>query len=353
VIDLVRNGIRAQGGFDFEMSYSAFDVFLAAVLFSVDFPAAAIVVDINGNNAITIVAATGNISDDAAGGLFAALNPGDILDLRNFINPLNNVLVRVLSKPDSNNIIVAGAVPLADETRAASAAGLNAEIRRGAAITNGVVQRSFTFEKEFSDLPAERFAVFNGMTPESLQLSLAADAIMTGSFGFLGKDEAPLAAATVGDGTNTPQPSGNVMNAIDNVLAIIEGGLAVNTDNKFCATALSISVANNLRERACIGELGANSIGAGKIEVTGTLQAFFEAQAAANKYLNFTPTSLCFVVSDDKGNRYWIELPRIKFSQGPKVAGGENTDVLLDLNFTAYRHETEGVTIRIARFPAA
>lgn len=352
VVDLVRNGIRANGGFDFEFSYGALDTLIAAVLFSADFPAASTLVDVDGNNAISIVAATGTITDDAAGGLFATVTAGQWLELSNFVNTANNVLVKVLSKTDNDNIVVAGLKALVDETRAASAVDANAKIVIGSQVTNGTTQRSFTFEKHFTDLSPEQFAVFLGMVAQSLQLNVSADSIITGSMAFLGKDESALAGATSGSSQNAA-PTNSVMNAIDNVLGIIEGTPVVDTDNEFGATSFSMSIENNLRERLVIGTLGAESIGAGKIAVTGTLQAFFASQSAADKYLAFTRTGLSVLFQDEDGNRYVIELPRLRFSQGTKVAGGENSDILLDLNFTAFRHETEGVTIRIARFPSS
>lgn len=350
VVDLVRNGVRAQGGFDFELSYAAFDKLLAAALFSADFGSPTVLCDVDGNVAYSINGTTGVLEDDDTTDSFAAVVVGQWLQLSNFANSANNVLVRVLVKTDSNTLTVAGLKPLVTETRAASAVASNARIVIGAAVSNGTTQRSFTFEKHFTDL--NKFLVYTGMVPQSVQLNISADAIITGAFAFLGKDESTLAGATSGSG-QTVAPSNPVMNAIDNVLGVIEGTPAVNTDNEFAATAMSLSLENNLRERLVIGELGAQSIGAGKVGVTGTLQAFFNSQAAANRYKNFTSSGLVILFRDASGNQYALELPRLKFSTGTVVAGGENSDIILDLAFTAFRHETEGTTIRIARFPAS
>lgn len=348
VADSIRNNIRVGGGFNFEFSWGAFDKFLAALLYSADFGAASEILGVDGNNAITIVAATGNISDDAAGGLFSSVVVGQWVELSNFSNALNNVLVKVLSKPDNDNIVVAGLKALADETRAADSGTANAKIVIGSQITNGTTQRSFTFERAYTALT--KFSVYRGLIIQSMSLDISADAIITGSFDFLGQNEDVLASSTAGGG-NTAAPTNPVMNAIDNVLGIIEGAPTVNTDNEFVATQLSLSVNNNLRERSVIGTLGPASIGAGKINVSGSLQAFFASQAAADKYLNFTSTGISFIIRDSDGNRYVFDIPRVKFSQGTKVAGGENTDIVLDLNFDAFKHETEGKTIRIAKFP--
>ena len=353
VTDLIRNGIRVNGGVNFEFSFAAYDKLLSAALFSADFPAAAALLDVNGNNAITIVAATGVMTDDAAGGLFTPVNVGDWLNLSNFTDALNNVPVKVIAKADNDTITVAGLKTLADETRAASGAGANAAIDRGSFVTNGVTQRSFTFERQYTDLT--RFSMYRGLVVETLVLNANADAIINGSFAFLGKDNDILTAVTASAGAANAAPTNDVMNAIDNVFGIIEGAPAVNTDNEFCAVSLALTIANNLRERAKIGELGPESVGAGKFNVTGTMTAYFDAAKAAtlaDKYTQFTESALALIFRDTDGNFYVIDIPRVRLSQGQKVAGGENTDVLLDMAFTGYRHETEGVTLRIVKFAA-
>lgn len=345
---LIRNGIRVNGGFDFELSYASFDVLLAALLFSADFPVETELLGVNGNTEVVITASSGNIQ--AVGVFTSSSLVGKWLELSNFSNAANNTLVKVLSKTDNDNIVVAGLAALADETRAADGAGANGKIDLGSQIENGTNQRSFTFEKHFTDVT--QFAVFLGCVIASFSLNMSADQVITGSFGILGKTENPLAGTTSGGGqtaANTNKP----MNAIDNVLGVIEGTPAVNANNEFFPTAFSLSMDNNLRERLVIGELGPQSIGAGKVAVSGTMQAFFNSQAAADKYLNDTETAISAIFSDNAGNRYVIDLPRVKFSNGQKVAGGENSDILLDMAFTAYMHETELTTIRIARFPAA
>ncbi len=86
--------------------------------------------------------------------------------------------------------------------------------------------------------------------------------------------------------------------------------------------------------------------------MTGTLQAFFASKTEMDKYRNFTTSSIAVQLQDDAGNTYIIDFPSIKYTDGENVVSGENTDIIADLPFTAFRDATEGITIRIAKFDA-
>ena len=71
-----------------------------------------------------------------------------------------------------------------------------------------------------------------------------------------------------------------------------------------------------------------------------------------DKYLDWTTTSLCFAVRDSDGNGYTFCLREVKFTDGQRLAGGINTDVIAELSFTAFRDATEDATITIRRVTA-
>ena len=136
------------------------------------------------------------------------------------------------------------------------------------------------------------------------------------------------------------------MNMVDHMQAVLEGQASQNI------TAFSLEVANNLRQRLIAGSLGPDSIGSGKIAITGTLQMYFETATIMDKYLNQTVSSLAFIIEDSSGNAYIIDLPEIKYTDGARVAGGENTDILADMTFGVRRDAAEDTMIRVVRFAA-
>jgi len=163
--------------------------------------------------------------------------------------------------------------------------------------------------------------------------------------GFIGSREESLAASG-GTGYDAAA-TGEVMNGVDDIVGLLENGVVVN------AQSLGLNLANNLRARERLGHLGAFDMGTGTVSVTGTLEAYFESATLFDKYLDYTATSLSLVLLDGAGNAYVIDLPNVRFTDGSRQAGAQNQDVLANLSFQAFRHATEDVTIRIARFPAA
>lgn len=208
-------------------------------------------------------------------------------------------------------------------------------------ITNGTTTRFFTIEKEFTDLAAA-FAVYRGMVASSMTMTLEAENISTGSFSFIGKKEEDT-DVSIGTVAALELSTNPVVSAIEDTNAILEGG----TD--FGATQIAFTIENNLRPRPQIGELGAISIGSGIVGVTGTLQGYYEDKGVIKKYLNFTTSSLMFLATDAGGNVYIIDFPKVKYSDGERTAGGQNSDIIAALEFTAVRCPSEDVTIRIAK----
>ena len=239
--------------------------------------------------------------------------------------------------------VVAGKMILSGVTLIDDAAGESVTIQAGAAIVNGSTMPTYNIEKKYVDLTQE-LALLLGLAVDQASLNVSGEGPITGSLTFLGSRETSK-TATAGSGY-TAAPTNDVMNAVDNVVNILEGASA------FSARTLTVQVQNNLRTRLQLGTLGAISLGKGKCAVSGTLQAYFTTKAIMDKYLNFTSTSLAVLLRDTAGNAYIVDLPRVKYMSGRRVAGGENQDIIADLAFSASMHPTETVTIRIVRFAA-
>jgi hypothetical protein len=84
--------------------------------------------------------------------------------------------------------------------------------------------------------------------------------------------------------------------------------------------------------------------------VTGTLQAYFTTHALMDKFLTQPESSIAVALKDAAGNGYVIELPSVRFTNGQRVAGGRNDDIIADMEFTAFMHATEVKTIKVSRF---
>lgn len=338
IADVIRTGISASGDVNGEFSYGAYDDLLAAALMSAGWSSA---VTIAAGTDVAFGAPSGGIQTitKTAGG-FDDFDVGSWVKISGAAAAGNNGVFKIAAIASDTSMTVY------NPGGASATAGASIGLVQGAQIVNGVTQTSFNIEKEFTELSNE-FELGVGMMADTLGVTITADALVTLVFGFVGKSMAS-AAATTGDGSPTAAPTNDVMNAIDHVAAIYEGATA-ETD----VTQLNFTLNNGLRPRLQVGTLGAVSVGEGTVNVTGTLQQFYETKTLMDKHLNMTPTSLAVVFTDGAGNSCVIEFPRLKFTSGQRVAGGLNQDIIADMQFTAYRHPTEDVTIRIQRFAAA
>lgn len=193
----------------------------------------------------------------------------------------------------------------------------------GRHIRNGVTPKSFTVEKEFSDVSS--FARYAGMRVTAMSLNLESQAILTGSFGFTGKSQATasatLASATLPSSTNT------VMNASGNVGRVWEGGQAV-TGVAF--QSISIDLNNNPREQAKVGSDSLVGVGTGRAEVTGNVTAYFENNGLIDKFTAGTKSNFRFQITDIAGNSYIVDIPLVTYTDFTIAAGGGNQDVVQD-----------------------
>lgn len=339
--DVVRTGIQAEGDVSYEFISQVFDPFFEAALQSVKFTEKLADLTVT-----TIEAIATDTFRSSVNHAFANLAVGSMIRVTGFVDPANNKFFRVLTVGDggggfNNEITVEGG------TLVTEAAGASVTFEFGEFVTNGTRVKKFDIEKEYTDLAAaESFAFLDGLLVNSMSLDMAADAILTGTIGFMGQKEVS-AAATAATVSLTEPPENPVVNAVDDVLDIREGGLG--TTASFEAISLGISIGDNLRARKIIGTVTPESFGSGTFDLTGTLTAFFETKAILDKYLAFTESELWAFIEDANGIVYVIEIPRVKYTSGTRVASGQNTDIIADLAFSAFRDDVKGYTLRIHR----
>lgn len=329
--DVTRTSITAGGDVGIELQYGGYDALLEGLLMA----AFATAVNITGT---TFSAAQSDNSFNDSGNGFVSGNiiVNQWIRVSGFTTAANNGYFKVSS-------VVAGKVVVTGGTLVDEVAGDTVTIK-GSMLKQGTTRTSFTFEKEYPDIT--EFVAFTGMKVGQMNLTISPGSIINGSFSLMGK-QALASGATVGTGAANAASTNPVMNAVDNVRSIREGGAAATFD----ITSLQLTVNNSLRDQAAVGSLANVGIGEGTIQVNGTMECYFADRTEYEKYLNNTVSSLSFLCIDDLGNGYMIDLPKLKYSGGNPQAGGKDQDVLVSLQFTAYRHATEGNTITITKFP--
>lgn len=335
--DVVKTAQSAAGRLNIELSYGTFDdLFLLGAFQSAGWSSA---VALLSSGSATI--ASGVLS---ATGVDTSAVVGQWVKTEGFSDPANNGYFKIIAKA-SGSITLAGVAAMVDEGPTASV-----DVTMGSQIVNGTTQPSYSIEKAFLDL-TNTFAAFVGATVNSFNLSFPTDDFITGSFDFLAYNEAN-ASSSIGSGYDAATTTKS-LTSVANIAGIIEGSLSAGAANGAAFIDASMQMANNLRGRRVIGNTGFESIGAGRLEITGAARRYFTSNAQFAAVLAFTESAFAYVLNDAAGNAYVLEFPAIHWATGRRVASGPNDDVIADLTWQAKLSATELVMARLVRFPAA
>jgi hypothetical protein len=332
--DVVRTQVGADGDINFEYFAGApMDLFTKFAMQSPTLVAQTVTASIT----CSIVASSGTVTA-STGTPFSGFAAGEWVKMAGFATAANNGYFRIASIGGSGlSMVLDQSSQLTDET---SVAGI--VVTQGAYYTNGTNQPSMTIEKTFGDL-TNKFEVLTGMVINGMSFTVPADGMVTGALSFLGKQSAS-GSSTVGDGSNTAASTTSVMNGVDSPVIFYEN------DTALSFIGFNFALSNNLRQRQNAGDAFAASIGAGSLSITGSFQAYFEDEAAVDRYTAGTASNLAIVLTDSSGNVRVIDLPQVRFTSAQRVAGGQNQDVIMEIGFEAYVHPTLGHTIRMAAF---
>lgn len=335
--DVVAVAYRAGGDVSVEMSATSHDAF---ILNAMEAAAWGTSTTVSGTD---ISASASDNSFNSAANAFGSLLVGQWIKVSGYTstNAIYNGYYKITSKPTSGKVIVAG------KTLPNITAGASISIVMGGQIVNGVAKGSFSFERQERDL-TNVYQAYVGMEAETWATRVVVGQLITMTFGFVGRAGVKT-NATIGTGY-TPKTSTGIMNVVDNALVVLSD-LEGASLGEFGAQEFSWSLNNNKRAREQIGDGGPVDYGDGKCKITGTLKAYMRGSAANAKFMDKADVALAFVCEDGAGNAYVVEFPRVKLTAANPTAGSQNNEVFDDFTWTAYRHGTEGVTIRVTRFP--
>ena len=186
----------------------------------------------------------------------------------------------------------------------------------------GNTARSFAIEEGFTDLV--QYRVFNGLMFDTFSVSITPEALVTGTFGFMGSGVSALTGTSIDATPTAITPKATYFHEGG---TISEGGSTV-----AYVTGLQFEVKNNLAGSYALGSTSYRSIALGKVEVTGTVTALFESATLANKYANNTASSITATIGDGT-NTMTFGFPDVRYT-GLKMQRAASGPVLVELTFT-------------------
>lgn len=203
----------------------------------------------------------------------------------------------------------------------------------------GIDEKFFTIEREQTDIT--QYGVFTGCYMNTMNLSIAANAIVTGTFGVVGKSASY--SGTPLDASPTASQTASPFDSFTGTLK--EGGVTIAV-----ITSIDLTVDNGVEPTFVVGSNSSARNVAGRSNVSGTVTAYWEDATLLNKFINETESSLELTLGDGLSESYVIEIPRLKYGGGDNSVSDEGP-VEISMPFQALYDETETTNIKITRIP--
>lgn len=230
------------------------------------------------------------------------------------------------------------------------AAGKNVTVKgsmlRNPATSATIQPQSCAIETGFQDV--DQFFVVDGLRCGSIEMEVSSGSIITGQSTLMGRETKRAAVEKLTGGAYTPldAPTTEVVSATANVGALIVDGVEQTTAIK----SIQFSIDGNLRNQQAVGSKFPIGIAAGRLNLTGTIEAYFADGVMYDKFLAHETVSLAFPIIDQDANTYYFTIPAFKVSSDPVAPGGLDQDVMESLEFTAFRDQATKCMIQIDRF---
>ena len=201
----------------------------------------------------------------------------------------------------------------------------------------GTTPMYFSIEDYAADINQAR--LFTGCSVNTLSVALAPNAMVTGTFGIVGKDMTISASPKTQDAATGAAP-----------FDAYSGDLEIGGSVAAIVTAMDFTLTNGFAPTFVVGDDSAPSLEVGDAVVEGTISAYFEDASLLNRFIDETDTSLKVTVGDNEVTPNTMEFffPRCKINSADVGVDGP-TSRIISLTFVALRDEAEDTNLRITR----
>jgi len=369
VPDVILTGVTASGGYSGELTYGvpAFEKLLQATIRNADgfaTPPAAVTGEIAAvatGNQFTADPANG-VDFSTAGVSGNSLAIGDWVRMSGFDDDANNGYFQITA---IDTTVTPQTMTVVGDTLVDEAAAAGRSVQGSAYIRNGVCAQSFTQFKQYLDVNNGTEIRITGFKPSGVQMTFNPQSIMTFQIAGQGvqAEDTRRQALVDPDISNyefallsrpIDAPANEKMTTVDGV-----GEFIINRDSPIQGVtfqSLSANPTQSLRNQQAIsdaGVYGPSGIGQGRLNVSGSATAYFEAGALP--LLSFGTFDLALVTRDRSNNAYLFDFPAIKPNgdQIPKGTGIDQ-DSQITFDWTGFRSTRYGLdyTIGVHKFAA-
>ena len=209
-----------------------------------------------------------------------------------------------------------------------------------------ITPQSCTIETGFQDV--DQYFSVDGLRCGSIEMEVASGSIVTGQSTFQGRETKRAAVEKLAGASYTvlEAPATEVVSATANV-----GSLSVNgVEQATAIKSIKFSIDGNLRNQQAVGSKFPIGIAAGRLNLTGTIEAYFADGEMYDRFIEHQTVSLAFPIIDQDKNTYYFTIPAFKVSSDPIAPGGLDQDVMESMEFTAFRDPATSCMVQIDRF---
>lgn len=204
----------------------------------------------------------------------------------------------------------------------------------------GTTPKYFSFEDAANDIA--QFRLFTGMAVSTLNVSIAPNQMVTGTFDLVGKTMTQAATTASTGGAPTASSTNSPFDSYSGTITDGGSGLAI-------VTSLDFSLTNSFAPTFVIGSDSAQQLEFGRAIVEGTMTVYYEDATLINKFLNETESSLSVSVDDPTGaSSYTFDFPRVKYN-GAAVPVQNPASRLITIPFVSLFDTTEGTNLKLTR----
>lgn len=243
-------------------------------------------------------------------------------------------------------LAVSPAVPVnanADEV----AVTIKGSMLRNPSRAEDIVPQDYVIETGFEDVA--QYFITDGQRVGGFSYDFTSNQLLTGSFTFMGRGMTRQGTTKLGDEaayTVLPTTDTKVANSTVNVGAIIVDGEELST----ALQSINLTGDNALRNQNAVGYKFPAGIGAGRMEISGSVNAYFADGALWDRFIEHKTVGLAFPLTDGEGHRYEFTIPAVVFSTDNVNPAGGNQDIMEAMEWTAKRDAATACQIQIDRF---
>lgn len=206
----------------------------------------------------------------------------------------------------------------------------------------GETKKSFTIERQFTDIT--QFETYAGAIPTALAINVGIGRVIDGSMTFVSK--APINAATTALTGTTAAPTNSVMNPIDHIQLVQEGG----GGSVSGVVGFTMNLGQQSVEFPQLANINVADIQLGRVEASGTLDVYWQDATYLTKVNAWTTTSLAFTLGGSASLKYAFLFNKVKLTVADTPNGGMNQPLTTKLNWVAFKDATYTVS-QITRTP--